>query len=108
MTKFSSVELLMNNTLIFIFIFQIILCIISAISRGYYYHLNNLDYVDGGGDIEKISEVSFGYTMHGFILENFLNVLTYLLLLNTMIPISLINFRISEINSRSFYEKRCL
>ena len=63
-TKYSSVELLMNKTLIIIFILQAILCIISAILRGYYYNLNNLDKVDGyGGDNINTSEVSFGYTL---------------------------------------------
>ena len=90
-TKYSSVELLMNKTLIIIFILQAILCIISAILRGYYYNLNNLDKVDGyGGNNINTSEVSFGYTLYKYGLESFLNYFTYLLLLNTMIPISLI------------------
>ena len=90
-TKYSSVELLMNKTLIIIFILQAILCIISAILRGYYYNLNNLDKVDGyGGENINTSEVSFGYTLYKYGLESFLNYFTYLLLLNTMIPISLI------------------
>ena len=88
-TKYSSVELLMNKGLIFIFIFQAILCIIAAISRGYYYNKNNLDTVDGDDD-NNILNVSFGYTIYDYFLENFLNYFTYLLLLNTMIPISLI------------------
>ena len=86
-TKYSSVELLMNKALIFIFILQAILCIISAVLRGYYYKSNNLKKVDGGSnDYDK----SFGYTERSYALESFLNYFTYLLLLNTMIPISLI------------------
>ena len=89
-TKYSSVELLMNKALIFIFVLQSIFCIITAVLRGYYYNKNNLEKVDGGGDNENIIEVNFGYTIYGYSLESFLNYFTYLLLLNTMIPISLI------------------
>ena len=91
-TKMSSVESLMNIALILIFILQAIFCIISAILRGYYYIHNYLETVDGGGNYDEINklEVSFGYTIHGYHLESFLNFFTYLLLLNTMIPISLI------------------
>ena len=42
-TKYSSLEKLMNLALIFIFIFQGVLCIISAILRGYYYKKNKLN-----------------------------------------------------------------
>jgi hypothetical protein len=38
--KYSSVERLMNKSLIFIFIFQIVLCLISAILRGVYFNKN--------------------------------------------------------------------
>ena len=89
-TKYSSVELLMNKALIFIFILQAIFCIIAAILRGYYYNKNNLENVDGGGDNENKIQVSFGYTIYSYSIESFLNYFTYLLLLNTMIPISLI------------------
>ena len=79
-TKYSSVEKLMNQALIYIFIFQGILCILSAILRGYYYKKNNL----------KKAQDSFGYTMYSYTKESFFNYFTYLLLLNTLIPISLI------------------
>ena len=82
-TKYSSVELLMNKALIFIFILQAFLCVISAVLRGYYYKENNLKNVDS-------DDKSFGYTERSYGLESFLNYFTYLLLLNTMIPISLI------------------
>ena len=89
--KFSSVELLMNKALIFIFILQTILCIISAIFRGFYYNENNLQKVDGGEGIDNNpEEKSFAYTERSYNWESFLNYFTYLLLLNTMIPISLI------------------
>ena len=89
--KYSSLEKLMNMSLIFIFIFQTILCIISAFLRGYFYTKNKLNKVDK----IKISEdfnlpISFGYTIYDYPIESFLNYFTYLLLINTMIPISLI------------------
>ena len=80
--KYSSVEKLMNMTLIFIFIFQSILCIVSAFLRGYYYKKNKLDQAD--------KTLNFGYTVYNYPIESFFNYFTYLLLLNTMIPISLI------------------
>ena len=80
-TKYSSLEKLMNFGLVAIFIFQAILCIIAAILRGYYYHHNNLDDVDPKG---------FGYTKYSYAVESFLNYFTYMLLLNCLIPISLI------------------
>ena len=80
-TKYSSLERLMNFGLVVIFIFQAILCILAAILRGYYYHHNELDEVDPYG---------FGYTKYRYVIESFLNYFTYMLLLNTLIPISLI------------------
>ena len=80
-TKYSSLERLMNFGLVAIFILQAILCIIAACLRGYYYHHNNLDDVDPTG---------FGYTKYKYVIESFLNYFTYMLLLNTLIPISLI------------------
>ena len=79
-TKYSSLEKLMNLALIFIFIFQGVLCIISAILRGYYYKKNKLN----------SAKKSFGYTLYSYSEESFFNYFTYLLLLNTLIPISLI------------------
>ena len=90
-TKYSSVEKLMNKALIFIFIFQGILCLLSAILRGYYYKKNKLDrvnkYINEEGETIPIS---FGYNEFSYTAESFFNYFTYLLLLNTMIPISLI------------------
>ena len=83
-TKYSSVEKLMNTALIFIFIFQGVLCLLSAILRGYYYRKNFLDLAD------KSPTKNFGYTEFSYAIESFFNYFTYLLLLNTLIPISLI------------------
>ena len=82
-TKYSSLERLMNFGLVAIFIIQAILCIIAAVLRGYYYKHNDLE------DFDK-NPKGFGYTEYGYHLENFLNYFTYMLLLNTLIPISLI------------------
>ena len=81
-TKYSSLERLMNYGLIAIFIFQSILCIISAILRGVYYKKNHLDNFDR-------HPKGFGYTEYNYTVESILNYFTYLLLLNTLIPISL-------------------
>ena len=84
--KYSSVEKLMNIALIIIFGFQSILCLLAAILRGEYYKKNLLNEVDK----DKDKPISFGYTEFGYMTESFFNYFTYLLLLNTMIPISLI------------------
>ena len=90
-TKYSSVELLMNKALVFIFILQAILCLVAAFLRGYYYNLYNLQKLDGGeGKDNNPEDKSFGYTERSYTLESILNYFTYLLLLNTMIPISII------------------
>jgi len=81
--KFSSVEKLMNRGLVLIFIVQAVLCVLCAILRGAYYYKNNLDKMNK-------TPMSFGYTEYGYFVESFLNYFTYLLLLNTLIPISLI------------------
>ena len=82
-TKFSSLESLMNSGLIIIFIVQFILCCLSIILRGYYYK-TNLENAD------KEPVTNFGYAEYNYIVESLLNFFTYLLLLNTLIPISLI------------------
>ena len=90
-TKYSSVELLMNKALIFIFVLQAILCIVAAVLRGEYYKSNGLSKADGGqGKKDNKEDKSFAYTEKSYGWESFFNYFTYLLLLNTMIPISLI------------------
>jgi len=97
-TKYSSVEKLMNQALILIFIFQGILCIICAVLRGYYYKKNHLDKAN--------DNKSFGYTMYGYTTESVFNYFTYLLLLNTLIPISLIiTMEVVKIFQGYFMEK---
>ena len=75
--KYSSVEFLMNEALVFILILQAILCIICAILRGIYYN-------------DNLKNIPLKLTKYSYGLESFLSFFTYLLLLNTMIPISLI------------------
>ena len=76
--KYSTVESIMNNRLILIFCTQCFLCIVSAILRGVYYneHLKNNEIMS--------------YMLYSYTIESLLSFFTYLLLLNTMIPISLI------------------
>ena len=76
--KYSTIETIMNKRLIFIFCTQCFLCLLSAIFRAVFYNAN-LE----GNDL-------MSYDIYPFIIENILSFFTYLLLLNTMIPISLI------------------
>ena len=71
----------MNIGILFIIIFQVSLCILAAILKGYYYYHDHLDDVDPNG---------FGYTKYRFIIECVLNFFTYLLLLSSLIPETLI------------------
>ena len=76
--KLSNIERLMNTLLVFVFFLQLILCLICAIYHRKY-EKNNYDFLDiyifSNSKVKK---------------ESFLSFFTYLLLLNTMIPISLI------------------
>ena len=76
--KYSRVDVLLNKLLAAIVIVQIIMCILAGILRGYYYK-KNLD------DTDLMS-----YQKYSFSAENLLNIFTYLILLNTFIPISLV------------------
>ena len=76
--KYSSVETSMNNRLIFIFSTQCFLCIICAICRGAFYNKNL-----------KNNDIMH-HQLYSYTVESVLSFFTYLLLLNTMIPISLI------------------
>ncbi len=78
--KYSSVESLMNKSLVIIFIVQAILCLISAILNVTYYKKNLKEIND---EVVQLKEEKLG-------VEGLLSYFTYLLLLNTMIPISLI------------------
>ena len=77
--KLSTVEYIMNQRLIFIFCTQLLLSIISAICHQAYY--KNLKYLEA----LKADEL-----LENYKIKSVLSFFTYLLLLNTMIPISLI------------------
>ena len=76
--KFSTVEKLMTKFLIAILILQTIICVICAVLYGIYFN-----YYIKANKILNIFSLNF-------IIESVLKYFTYLLLLNTMIPISLI------------------
>ena len=76
--KMSQVEVTMNRLLILIFFLQIFLCIICAIINKKY-NKNNYEFLQ-----------EFIFPSAKVKNESFLSFFTYLLLLNTMIPISLI------------------
>ena len=69
----------MNRLLIFIFLVQCLLCIISAILSGVFYTKNL-----------KNADKLMAYIYYSYTIESGLSFFTFLLLLNTMIPISLI------------------
>ena len=76
--KYSRIDLFLNKLLLAIFITQLILCILASIFHAYYYK-KNLD------DTDLMS-----YNKYSYSKQNFLTIFTYLILLNTFIPISLV------------------
>ena len=76
--KMSKVEKSLNLYLLFVFIFLIICCIICSIMHRFKY-LSHQKYYD-----------NYVYLSKEPIIESFISFFTYFLLLNTMIPISLI------------------
>ena len=77
--KYSRIDVLLNKLLLAIFIVQIILCILSSIFRAYYYKKN----------LENTKNI-MSYEKYSYSTENFFTIFTYLILLNTFIPISLV------------------
>ena len=90
--KMSSLESLLNKLLVGILILQIILSIISCICHSIYYN-NNKDIIISSDEI-NLEESKFNswidYLPFKLGIDSTLSFFTYLLLLNTMIPISLI------------------
>ena len=74
--KQSQIERRTNNLILLILCFQMICCLICAVAAGYFY-MNK-------------EGAPFIYLLRGSALEGFLSDFTYFLLINTMIPISLI------------------
>ena len=91
--KFSSIEKLMNKLLIAILLVQIFLSLISAILHSIYYNKHK-DLIIQGRYVNTEYEINrktyIDYLYFKLKIDSFLSFFTYLLLLNTMIPISLI------------------
>ena len=91
--KFSTIEKLMNKLLIAILFLQIFLSVFCALMHSIYFHKhNNLiiqqRYIKTNEEKYRITYIDFLYFK--LRIDSFLTFFTYLLLLNTMIPISLI------------------
>ena len=90
--KLSSVETLLNKLLVGILFLQIILSIISCICHSIYYNQNEKIIIssDRINNNESLSNTWIDYLPFRLSVDSILSFFTYLLLLNTMIPISLI------------------
>ena len=90
--KLSSVETLLNKLLVGILFLQIILSIISCICHSIYYNQNEKIIIssDRINNNESLSNTWIDYLPFRLSVDSILTFFTYLLLLNTMIPISLI------------------
>ena len=90
--KLSSVETLLNKLLVGILFLQIILSIISCICHSIYYNQNEKIIIssDRININESLSNTWIDYLPFRLSVDSILSFFTYLLLLNTMIPISLI------------------
>ena len=90
--KLSSVETLLNKLLVGILFLQIILSIISCICHSIYYNQNEKIIIssDRINNNESLSNTWIDYLSFRLSVDSILTFFTYLLLLNTMIPISLI------------------
>ena len=91
--KFSSIEKLMNKLLIAILLFQIFLSFLCSIFHSIYFNQHydliiQQRYIKTKEERERITYIDFLY--FNIKIDSFLSFFTYLLLLNTMIPISLI------------------
>ena len=91
--KFSSIEKLMNKLLIVILFLQIFLSVFCAIMHSVYYNKHNSliiqqRYIKTNEEKYRITYIDYLYFK--LKIDSFLIFFTYLLLLNTMIPISLI------------------
>ena len=90
--KMSSVESLLNKLLIGILIAQIILSIISCIFHSIYYkkHEKIIIYKSYSDELKESLPTWVDYLPFALTIDSLLSFFTYMLLLNTMIPISLI------------------
>ena len=89
--KMSSLEKLLNRLLIGIFICQAVLSIICAILHYVYFENEKILILPSGQFSEEESKKVYAdFIPFKLIIDSILNFFTYLLLLNTMIPVSLI------------------
>ena len=90
--KMSSVEKLLNKLLLGIFGAQLILCIISAILHLVYFKKDSLLMIQSSklSDDDKLRNSFIDYMSYNLAIDSVLSFFTYLLLLNTLIPISLV------------------
>ena len=90
--KMSSVEIILNKLLIGLFILQVILSIISSILHFTYFKRdsNLMIKSDTLNEEEKIKNTFIDYMDFNIYIDSLLSFFTYLLLLNTLIPVSLI------------------
>ena len=90
--KMSSVESLLNKLLIVILIAQIILSIISCIFHSIHYkkHEKIIIYKSYSDEVKESLQTWVDYLPFALTIDSLLSFFTYMLLLNTMIPISLI------------------
>ncbi|EGC28908.1 hypothetical protein DICPUDRAFT_51588 [Dictyostelium purpureum] len=91
-SKFSTVEKLLNRLILFVFIFQIIICLLCAVTSSFYQSMVAIDMPYLG---DKISLSIFGVR----------NFFTYFILFNTMIPISLwVTLEMVKVGQAKFME----
>ena len=92
LTKMSTVEKLLNKLLVGIFILQLILSLISAILHFVYFKRDSklMAESDTLNDEEKNKNTFIDYKDFNIWVDSLLSFFTYLLLLNTLIPVSLV------------------
>ena len=90
--KMSTVEKLLNKLLVGIFILQLILSIISAILHFVYFKRDSKLMIESDtlNDEEKNKNTFIDYMDLNIWVDSLLSFFTYLLLLNTLIPVSLV------------------
>ena len=90
--KMSSIECLLNKLLVGILVLQIFLSIVSCICHLVYYKKNEkiIIYKSYSDEVKESIQTWIDYLPFSLSVDTLLNFFTYFLLLNTMIPISLI------------------
>lgn len=101
--KLSNLEILLSKLLIFILIIQIIFCLICAIAHSIYNIVNVVN-----ADYRLVNNGYLPPPYNNNATDSTLSYFTYLLLLNTMIPISLIvTLEICKVIQGYFIEVDC-